>query len=150
MAPAYSATNDADEIRRQMREVRAELRDDVHELVVSAKDMADWQSYIRAYPWLCVGGALALGYFLVPGRSVVVKPDAEGLIELAKRHKLVVKMDTEKPAAQKRGGMLGQLLGMAASMVLQQGAAVLSQQMNQAFQHAKHNGHNGHHGANSP
>ena len=90
MAHVMTPTNDADEVQRQMREVRAELRDDVKELVVSAHEMTDWKRYVRAYPWLCVGGALAAGFLIIPQRSVIVRPDAEGLIELAKRNKLVV------------------------------------------------------------
>jgi hypothetical protein len=131
-----------------MREVRAELREDVKELVVSAHEMADWTNYVKAYPWLCVGAALAAGFMIVPSRSVVIKPDAEGLIELAKRHKLVVNMKEQQPA-KKRRGIMADLLGMAAAAVLQRGAAVLTQQMTQAFQGgtAPHNGHQGaHHG----
>src|SRR4029453_10502413 len=108
-----------------MRELRADLREDVHEVVVSAHKMADIGNYVKAYPWLCVGAALAAGFLIVPSRSVVIKPDAEGLVELARRHKLVVKME-ETPRSKQRAGMLSQLLGMAASMILQRGAAVVS------------------------
>jgi len=146
MAPSFPPTDDADAIQRQMREVRAELRDDVKELAASARDMADWTNYVRAYPWLCVGAALAAGFLIVPQRSVVIKPDAEGLVELARRHKLVVKME-EKPKSKQRAGLFGQLLGMAASMILQRGAAVVSEQMSQAFQRGGVARHNGHHGA---
>jgi len=153
MAPSYPTTTDATEIQRQMREVRAELRDDVQELAASAAEMADWTQYVRAYPWLCVGGALAAGFLLVPSRSVVIKPDAEGLIELAKRHKLVVKMDDKEQHTQpkKKGrGFLGELLSMASGVLLQRGAAILSQQITQAFQQGNVARHNGHHGATTP
>jgi hypothetical protein len=146
MSPSFPPTTDAETIQRQMREVRAELREDVQELVVSARDMADWTNYVKAYPWLCVGGALALGFLIVPQRSVVIKPDAEGMIELAKRHKLVVKME-DQPKSKKRASLMGQLLGMAASMVLQRGAAVMTDQMSQMFQREGVARHNGHHGA---
>ena len=39
-----------------------ELREDVQDLVVSAHKMADLANYVKAYPWLCVGAALAAGY----------------------------------------------------------------------------------------
>ena len=81
-----SAHDEAESILRQMRTLRAELREDVREMVVSAHHMADIGRYVRAYPWLCVGAALAAGFLIVPQRSVVVKPDAEALIELARRH----------------------------------------------------------------
>src|SRR5437762_6297131 len=120
MAQILSASSKADEAQRQMREVRQELREDVQEIVVGAHKIGDWTVYVRAYPWLCVGAAVAAGFMLVPQRSVIVKPDAEGLIELARRNKLVVKME-ETPQKQKRGGLLAQLLSMAAATLLQGG-----------------------------
>jgi hypothetical protein len=126
--------NEADDIQRKMREVRAELRDDVQDLMVSAHQLADWTLYVKAYPWLCVGAALAAGFLIVPGRSVIMKPDAEGLIELAKKHKLVVKMDESTPQKKKSGSMFASLLGLAASTVLQTGLKVATQQLSQAMQ----------------
>ena len=61
MPESFPAPDEGEEILRQMREVRAELRDDVQELVGSAREMADWTTYVRAYPWLCAGAAFALG-----------------------------------------------------------------------------------------
>jgi len=86
MSAALPVPDEGDDLQRQMRQVRAELRDDVQELVVGAREMADWTRYVRAYPWLCAGAALAVGFILVPQRSHIVRPDADGLIELAKRH----------------------------------------------------------------
>jgi hypothetical protein len=128
--------HDADEIQRQMREIRAELRDDVQELVVSANKMADWTQYVTAYPWLCVGAALAAGYLIVPQRAVVMRPDAEAMIELAKKHKLFVNTTdstTGGPVPRKRGGLLGELLGLAAATLLQGGLKVVTAQLAQAF-----------------
>jgi hypothetical protein len=148
MAPAIAETNSASEVQRQMREVRAELREDVQELVVNAQDMADWTIYVRAYPWLCVGAALAAGFLVVPSRPVVVKPDAEGLIELAKRNKLVVKME-EQPQAKKSGGLMSQLLTMALGVLMQGGMKVVSNQLGQVMGGAGHQG-NGRPGVHAP
>jgi hypothetical protein len=148
MAPAIAETNSASEVQRQMREVRAELREDVQELVVNAQDMADWTIYVRAYPWLCVGAALAAGFLIVPSRPVVVKPDAEGLIELAKRNKLVVKME-EQPQAKKSGGLMSQLLTMALGVLMQGGMKVVSNQLGQVMGGAGHQG-NGRPGVHAP
>jgi hypothetical protein len=128
---ATTTTSEADAIQRCMREVRAELREDVQEFVVNAREMADWTTYVRAYPWLCLGAAAAAGYFLIPQRAQIIKPDAEGLIELARRNKLVVKMDEVGP--KKKQGFLSGLIGMAASMALQGGLAVATKQLSQAL-----------------
>jgi hypothetical protein len=127
-----TTTSEADDIQRAMREVRAELREDVKELVVNAREMADWTTYVRAYPWLCLGVVAAAGYFLIPQRAQIIRPDAEGLIELAKRNKLVVKMEGGGEQKQKQGFVAG-LLGLAASTLLQGGLAVATKQLSQAL-----------------
>jgi hypothetical protein len=127
-----TTTSEADDIQRCMREVRAELREDVKEFVVSAREMTDWTVYVRAYPWLCVGAAAAAGYFLIPQRAQIIQPDAEGLIELAKRNKLVVKMDGAGEQKKKQGFVAG-LIGLAASTLLQGALAVGTKQLSQAL-----------------
>jgi hypothetical protein len=131
MASVTTPSAEAEEIQRSMHEVRAELRDDMKELVVNAHQMADWTKYVRAYPWLCAGAALAAGYLLVPQRAVVVRPDADGLIELAKRHKLVVKMDEAAPT-KKGAGLLGQIISVAAAALLHGGLKFVSHELAQA------------------
>jgi hypothetical protein len=69
---------EADEIRRQMAEIRSQLHEDVREVVNVATSATDWRSYIRGHAWLAIGVAFASGYLLVPRRSrpttVVVQP----------------------------------------------------------------------------
>src|SRR5262245_47445741 len=139
----------ADEIQREMRQVRAELRGDVQDLVCSAHQMADVGTYVRAYPWLCVGAALAAGYLIVPQRAVVLRPDAEALIELARKHQLVVKT-SEGPAQEKRGGLVAQLLGLAAATLLQSGLKFATNQLSEAFSHDGHPHTNGRPGGVTP
>jgi len=139
-----SGHDEAESILQQMREVRVELRDDVRQMVDSAHNMVDFSRYVRAYPWLCVGAALAAGYLVVPQRSVVIRPDAEALIELARKHKLFVK--TEEPTAKKkRSGLFAELLGLAASTLLQGGLKVATSELSRAFSPPTHhsNGSNG-------
>lgn len=128
---ATTSPSEAEALQRCMREVRAELREDVQEFVVNAREMADWTTYVRAYPWLTLGVAAAAGYFLIPQRAQIIRPDAEGLIELARRNKLVVKMDEAAP--KKKQGMLSGLLGMVAGTVLQGGLAIATKQLSQAL-----------------
>jgi hypothetical protein len=149
MAQAIGATSEADQIQKQMRELRADLREDVQDVVVSAHKMADIANYVRAYPWLCVGAAVAAGYLIVPQRAVVLRPDAEALVELAKKHQLVVKTN-EGPAQKKRGGLLAQLLGLAAATLLQSGLKVATNQLSEAFSHNGHAHSNGRPGGVAP
>src|SRR5262245_35990311 len=119
---ATAATSD-DPIQAEMRQVRTELRADVQEIVAGARVMTDWRHYVRQYPWLAVGAAAALGYFLVPPRPVVIKPSSHDLIELAKAHKLFV--DTA-PKPQPKQGVMASLTGMVMGAVLQSAVAVAS------------------------
>jgi hypothetical protein len=120
--PAESAT----EIQRQMRQVRCELGEDVQEIVDNARIMADWKHYVRTYPWVCVGVALAAGYFVVPSRPHLIRPDAKTLAEWAKDQKIVVEPVSQ---ARPKPTLTGQLMGMAASALFQGGMAVLRQYM---------------------
>ncbi len=132
MSQAIRAPAEAESIQKQMRAVREDIRDDMREIVGSAQDMTDWTIYVKAYPWLCLGAAFALGFVIVPAHSVVIKPDAEGLMELARRNKLVVKMQESSPQ-KKRGGLLNEVLGLAAATLLQSGLKVVTNQLAQGL-----------------
>ena len=125
---SVSPTPAAEEIQRQMRDVRSELRNDVQELVDNARVMTDWHYYVRSYPWLCLGAAAAVGYLLVPSRVQVFKPDAQMLADLVRQHQVAVKSEV-KP--QPSSGLLGGLVNMAAGAALQGAMAIASQQLNQ-------------------
>ena len=148
MAQPIGAASDADQIQKQMRDLRADLREDVHEVVVSAHNLADIGNYVRAYPWLCVGAALAAGYLVVPQRAVVLRPDAEALVELARKHQLVVK--TNEGPGQKKRGLLAQLLALAAATLLQSGLKFATNQLSEAFSHDGHLHTNGRPGGVAP
>ena len=129
------SSTDADQIQREMRNVREELRTDVREVVSNTQDWMDaarvlmeWQTYVRRYPWACLGAALAAGYLVVPSRMKVLRPDTESLIELAKAKKLVVQVDSP---GTKQPSMVKSLLGMAAGTAMQVGMAIVSKQLNQ-------------------
>lgn len=108
-----SYTNEAEEIQRQMARIRCDLNQEVGEIVQSARVMSDWQYYVRTYPWICVGAAVALGYLVVPQRLEVFSPDAKTLAKLAEQNRLLVKPE---PEVHKRGGMVGSLFSLVAGM----------------------------------
>jgi hypothetical protein len=68
-----------------MHDLRGQLDNDVEEVVDSAKEFTDWRTYVRSYPWACVGVAAAIGYLVVPSRVELESPDVDTLLELAKR-----------------------------------------------------------------
>lgn len=122
----------AEQIQREMREVRADLRGNVQEIVQQAQGLTDWQEYVKAYPWLALGAAAVVGYLAVPSRPTIIQPDSKQLLELAKAQNL--HLGIEKPAA--RPGIVGSLAGMAGSLVLQAGMSALSSYLAQLQQSA--------------
>jgi len=60
---------DANELRDRMAHLRARMDDEVVETLEQARELRDWRTYVRRYPWLCVAAAATAGYLLVPRRS---------------------------------------------------------------------------------
>jgi len=120
-------TLEAEHIQQEMRQVRAELRDAVQDVVDSTEVLRQWQAYVRSYPWVCLGAAAAVGYFVVPTRMTVIRPDTASLLDLAKKQKLVVKMDS----LAQRPSLVKSLLGMAAGTLMQAGVALATKQVNE-------------------
>ncbi|TVS12777.1 MAG: hypothetical protein EA424_22280 [Planctomycetaceae bacterium] len=91
----------AERIQRRMNELRGQLDNDVEEVVDSAKELTDWRTYVRRYPWACVGLAAVIGYLVVPSRLELESPDVDTLLELAQQNKLVV--DANPPPRKREG-----------------------------------------------
>ena len=74
----------ADDIRRQMSRIRCDLHENVRGIVENARVITDWKHYVRRYPWVCMAGAIAVGYLAIPRRLEIMRPDPDTLAELAK------------------------------------------------------------------
>jgi hypothetical protein len=83
------ASPETDVIRLRMEEVRCELDEDVQVIVEGARDMGEWRYYVRTYPWVFLGSALAVGYLIVPRRAQGMQSDAQSLAELANQSRLL-------------------------------------------------------------
>jgi len=120
----------AEEIQQQMRQVRRELNEEVQEIVEQARDLADWRHYVRRYPWICLGGAAALGYLLVPARVVVVRPTAPQPIQ----------PPAPPPPTPSQPSWMGtvasSVANMATSALLQGGSALLRRHLENYLQSA--------------
>src|SRR5688572_33312738 len=91
-----------------MADVRYDLDEDVQEIVEGARDMSQWRSYVRAYPWWCLGGALALGYLVVPRRAQVAASAVQNRASLVSPNRAPA---TISPLIGHAGGMLLALVG---------------------------------------
>jgi len=112
-----TATNDIDEIRRQMAQIRRELHEDVQEVVAGAEAVTDWRRYIRMYPWASVGIAAAIGYLIVPKRRRSVPRDLARQADVAEVREALSRSTRAEPEAKKtRKSLIGAGLGMLAPL----------------------------------
>jgi len=118
-----TATNDIDEIRRKMAQIRRELHEDVREVVASAEAVTDWRRYIRMYPWAALGVAAAAGYLIVPKKRRSIPKDIATHADVAQVREVV---EDAKARKKPRKGLIGLALGFAAPIALRaaQGYAV--------------------------
>jgi len=98
-----NSSESAEDLVREMREVRSNLGEDMQKFVDNARVMTDWHYYIRRAPWLSLGAAAALGYLVIPSKPRYVRPDLSQLAELAKHHELVVTDRGEKTEHREQG-----------------------------------------------
>jgi len=113
-------------IRQRMEEVRCDLDEDVQEIVEGARDMGDWRSYVKSHPWAFLGAALAVGYLIVPGRTLGVQPAAAALAGFANRSGLLA---TLLP----KGGARGMLLSLVGDLVTLGVSSYAQQQAGKLF-----------------
>lgn len=121
---------DAQEIQLRMGAIRAQLGDEVQGIVGNARQMVDWRHYVQAFPWGSLAVAASLGYFAVPRRLEIIRPDKETLEQLAKDNHLVVKHETK---GEERPGVVVSLANLAGNMLLRAGIAYVGQQAGKLF-----------------
>jgi hypothetical protein len=112
MATAKSTPAEILEIQRRMAQVRHELHEDVREAVKGAQELTDWRSQVRNHPWLALGAAAAVGYFIVPRR----REPAPAVVAVAPS--AAVPTVAAEPAKKKRWGLIGSAFGLLAPIAV--------------------------------
>ena len=113
-------SSDVDEIRREMARIRMEMHQDVRDVVATAEAVTDWHRYLTNFPWLTVGAAFALGYFIVPRRkrTPATREDLSAVREAVEEARQTVVKRVGKaaaaaePAAKK--GLIASAIALAA------------------------------------
>ena len=119
---------ETEEIRQRMEELRCDLDEDVQEIVEGARDMRDWRTYVRSYPWICLGAALAVGYLIVPRRPFGMQPDTKTLAELANQSRLLATSNLSRKRTVR-----GILLAFVGKLVLRGVSSYVGQQADKLF-----------------
>ncbi len=60
-----------------MEEVRRDLDEDVQDTVEGVRELGDWRSYVKAYPWCFLGAAFATGYLMTRRLRLQSQPIVE-------------------------------------------------------------------------
>ncbi len=106
-----TATDDVDQIRRQMAQIRRELHEDVRGVVASAEAVTDWHRHIRKHPWLALGVAAAVGYVIVPRRHRQTPTDLATHADMARVREAV---EETRDAAKEKKASSGERKGLVA------------------------------------
>lgn len=106
----------ADDIRRQMEDVRLTAGAEVESIVQSAKTLTDWRYYVKNHPLLLASAAAGLGFLLIPRKKSApakATDDAKELIELLKKHH-VSGVTVEGPPS----GLVKTAIGLATPLLI--------------------------------
>jgi hypothetical protein len=120
-------------IRGRMQSLRTDMHRDVREVVLSTREMTDWKTYVRRYPWVCVGLAAGVGFLLVPKKvyKEYVQPSDKQVMKLAKEDRLHI--NTE-PVGRAKSSIVTTALMFVMSAVLRSAMAYAGQQLGKTLQ----------------
>lgn len=122
-----SDTSTAEDLRRQMRQVRRDLGAGVEEIVDQAKTLTDWQHYVKSYPMACLSAAAILGYLLVPARRQVIRPSANPLADAQETGTASSEAEVNSQASS---GMFSKITSAIMTAAVQGGISIIQQQVN--------------------
>ena len=126
--------HEMDLLQVQMRKVRTELNEEVHDLVQNARAAVDWRGYWRSYPWIGCAAAVAVGYLLVPARRDS-RHDSRLIAEAARSADAV-----SRPSATRR--LLAEIGGVVLGLAARQGIRMVGKQVEQVLAaHSRESGH---------
>ncbi len=111
-----------DTMRARMAGIRCDIDQDLEDVSESARSMVDWKHYVKTYPWVCVGAAVALGFLIVPKRSPAASADLATPSEPANTGPALV---PSAPTAAR--GVFDALVGAVAGVAVREVIAYLGQ-----------------------
>jgi hypothetical protein len=111
-----------DTVRARMQGIRCEIDQDLEDVSASARSIVDWKHYVKAYPWVCLGAAAALGFLVVPKRSTPIDAEVAAAAEPAKTGPPVA---NSAPAAAR--GLVEGLVATVVSIAVREAIAYLGQ-----------------------
>jgi hypothetical protein len=129
--------SDVDDIRQQMAQIRHDMHHDVSNVVSEVEEAMDWRAVLRNHPYIAMGVALAIGYFVVPRRRRPVERVVETvrpLLEASEARAYVPERQEKPPRSLGRkaaGWALGLLWPLVGQTVQAYAAMWLENQLKQ-------------------
>ena len=109
-------------VRVRMQGIRCGSIQDLEDVSASAHKMVDWRHYVGTYPWVCLGTATALGFLVVPRRSMKIYAELATQTTLARAGHSVVEPSSSVPRR-----LITTLLAIVASMAVRSVIGLLAQ-----------------------
>lgn len=103
----------------QMKNIRGSLSEHAEEAVEKARREFEWRHYVAKHPWMSLGTAAAVGFFLVPRRACCKAAKAEAVTDTVDR---VARSMQPSPVA----GLAAGLLSAVATTVTREGLALVA------------------------
>jgi hypothetical protein len=117
-----SGPTQGDAVRERMQQLRCEIDGDMEDVSASARTMLDWKHYVKTYPWVCLGAAVALGFLIVPKRSKAICRDLAIPTEPTEAGHLVV-----KPAPTAARGVVDAIVATIVGIAVREATVYLGQ-----------------------
>jgi hypothetical protein len=102
-------TNGADDIRREMAEIRSHLHTGMSHVVGAATTATDWKAWVQGKPWISLGLAFVAGYVAVPRKRE--DPPATVFVASPPTGQAVEPQGRKKPLLLRALGLTGGLVG---------------------------------------
>ncbi len=118
-----TVTDDVDEIRRNMAQIRQRLHQDMQGVVAGAEAASDWKHYVRLYPFAALGLAFVGGFLIVPRRrrsvSKTARKAAEAVLaEVGEKAEAASESIKPKAAEPKKKGLIGGAFALLSPFLL--------------------------------
>lgn len=105
----------AQDLRREMAELRCQLRQDFDGTAKQAKQLTDWKHYVKQAPWMAFGVSALAAFAVVPRPLRVETVSGETAAKLASQDRLTVQSEPKKP---QHGGLSGFIIKTAITMAV--------------------------------
>lgn len=109
-------------MQARMKGIRGDIDQGLEDVSAGARSMVDWKHYVKTYPWVCMGTAAALGYFIVPKRSTAIAADVAPRAESPK----TAQRDADSAPSAVRG-VADMLVAAAVSFAVRETAGYVGQ-----------------------